>query len=143
MNANEYWAESFPEPEVVHRCKERSAAPSHAHGHALEQVARHDGRWFAVSPLGEYATQIRFCPWCGEALDELAEAPGLYRVLRELEPHLRRTVIVDWLSAAHPRLGGASPLAMLELGELDEVMLAVQDLLEIQGLISDGTGDDA
>lgn len=54
-----------------HRCPERlqclNADDSNAlFGHAVTMVTKFEDRWYAEN--GEYATVVRFCPFCGGRL---------------------------------------------------------------------------
>lgn len=66
-------------PEIVHACnlgplKDPSAggrrpAPEDW-GQAITTIGRLDGIWWAISGSPpEYATRIRYCPWCGVELE--------------------------------------------------------------------------
>lgn len=70
-----------------HDCKERAKveravaaadrpAPSHW-GEAISDVVWLNGNWWAVAgEPPEYATAIRFCPWCGVPLGQGVQQPG-------------------------------------------------------------------
>ncbi len=78
------WIGDQIEVEERHECPARDAhrsaehgpsdrrIPAARYGPALTRIERSDGRWWAHND--EYATEISFCPWCGE---ELEPEPGL------------------------------------------------------------------
>jgi hypothetical protein len=76
--------ESTIEPEQEHDCPQRPQEPDSAEGprpppaywgEAITQIGLLGGRWWAISGREppEYATQIRYCPWCG--IDLMNESP--------------------------------------------------------------------
>jgi hypothetical protein len=75
------WGDDLPriEPERTHLCEagsrlrgetERAQAAEANEalwGHAITRIEFAEGRWWAHN--AEYATLVRFCPWCGANLE--------------------------------------------------------------------------
>lgn len=81
------WAGDDPRDTVFedateHQCPERARfrgtradgdnEPELLFGPAIQRIVHHGGAWFATN--GEYSTEIRYCPWCGEMLGGSNEA---------------------------------------------------------------------
>jgi hypothetical protein len=89
-----YIDEMTREPERKHECpgrppnddEEHGPRPAPAYwGAAISQIGYLGGRWWAISGRmpPEYATPIRFCPWCGiDLADEEPPAPTQRRQRR-------------------------------------------------------------
>ena len=56
----------------MHSC-EFSHAPFDAYGPAIEYCRESDGEFWVDN--GEYATQVNYCPWCGEKAPKPVETP--------------------------------------------------------------------
>jgi len=72
------WPESQVEVEERHECSEQvvhrgaksgpadEGIPATRYGPAITNIEKSDGLWWAHND--EYASEISFCPWCGQEL---------------------------------------------------------------------------
>lgn len=63
-----------PHRDAVHNAADGRVAPAPRHwGAAITEILQSDGSWWAVSgDPAEYATPVRFCPFCGADLQSEA-----------------------------------------------------------------------
>jgi len=50
-----------------HGCAEGVGAKKAIYSHSIEQIVKNHEGWWAEH-IGEYATKITFCPFCGQLL---------------------------------------------------------------------------
>ncbi len=70
---DDVWVRGPDHGKLAHACAQ-SLERDHSCGAAIEEVVFAAGAWWATNY--EYATSIRFCPWCGVKLPDTPGSEG-------------------------------------------------------------------